>query len=565
MHDSTLILAATTAPLNLVDFVKPILAIIPFFLFFRIVSSNLEQDKRRLNIRVASWNIGYLVAGILALGAVVLIPIFWAGWPLSMLILATPLLWYMKYRNDNVEDDSQKFSLGSANLGEKMGNRKSRATQRSAAAILVDSHGIEQQVPEQDDPVREIHLLMEDLLLPAIEARATRIEIAATPKGGTAAQIVDGVRYKRDPIAADAAASLIDYVKRAAGASTQEKRKKQRGSFELRLQETSRTVALDLTTSGSSAGMVVRLDVDRTEQLDRSFENLGFESQQIEALAPSIELDKRHGVILVTTPPGQGLTTSLYGVLQRHDAYTTNIKTLERETQRQIEGIDQTEWDPTNPALDFPTQLRSMIRRGPDIVMVSDLQDPVTAKQAALVGRDGPLLYQGVPSKDGVPGAITEWFRSVGDLKDAATPLTAVVAGRVLRKLCPECRVPVKPSAEQVKKFGIDPATATIYRQSGRVQTKNNKIEECRVCRGTGFFGTVGVFEVMPVDREASKLLAAGDLKAAYTHSRRSLDMMLMQEAAVKKVARGETSFEEIARVFKTEKPASKAAPAATS
>ena len=102
-------------------------------------------------------------------------------------------------------------------------------------------------------------------------------------------------------------------------------------------------------------------------------------------------------------------------------------------------------------------------------------------------------------------------------------------------------------------KFGIDPKTATIYRQSGRVQTKNNKIEECRVCRGTGFFGTTGVFEVMPVDREASKLLAGGDLKAAYTHSRRSLDMMLMQEAAVKKVARGETSFEEVARVFATE------------
>lgn len=565
MHDFVLSLAAASAPVNLVDFIKPILAIIPFIVFFRLISTNLEKDARALNLKVATWNVGFLVAGCLALASVVLIPIFWVGWPVSMLLLAAPLLFYMKHRNDNVEDDSQRFSLGSGNLSEKMANRKSRSTQRNAAAILVDNHGIEQQVPEQDDPVREIHLLMEDLLLPAIEARATRVEIAATPKGGNAAQIVDGVRYKREQIPAENAASLIDYLKRAAGTSTEEKRKKQRGDFELRLQETNRVVHLGLTTSGSSAGIVVRLDLNRAEQLDRSFEDLGFEEEQVAMLAPSTELGKRHGVILVSTPPGQGLTTSLYGVLQRHDAYTTNIKTLEREIERQIEGIDQTEWDPSNPSLDFPTQLRSIIRRGPDIVMTTDLQDPVTAKQAALVGRDGPLLYQGIPSKDGVPGAITEWFRSVGDLKDAASPLTAVVAGRVLRKLCPECRVPTKPSPEQIKKFGIDPKTATIFRQSGRVQTKNNKIEECRVCRGTGFFGTTGVFEVMPVDREASKLLASGDLKAAYTHARRSLDMMLMQEAAVKKVARGETSFEEIARVFTPEKSAAKAAPAPTS
>ena len=563
MHDPVLSIAASSAPLNLVDFIKPVLAIIPFFVYFRLASSNLEADARKLNLGVARWNVSFLVAGFAALAAVLFIPVFWAGWPLSILILAAPLLWYMKSRNDNVEDESQKFSLGSGNLGEKMANRKSRSTQRNAAAVLVDNHGIEQQVPEQDDPVREIHLLMEDLLLPAVDARATRVELAATSKGGNAAQIVDGVRYKRDPLPADSAASLIDYVKRASGVSTEEKRKKQRGSFELRLQESSRIVNIDLTTSGSSAGIVVRLDLNRTEQLDRDFESLGLETEQIEMLAPSIEIDKRHGVILVSTPPGRGLTTALYGLLQRHDAYTTNVKTLEREVERQIEGIDQTEWDPTNPALDFPTQLRSIIRRGPDIIMVSDLQDPVTAKQAALVGRDGPLLYQGVPSKDGVPGAITEWFRSVGDLKDAATPLTAVVAGRMLRKLCPECRVPAKPSSDQVKKFGIDPAKATIFRQSGRVQTKNNKIEECRVCRGTGFFGTVGVYEVMPVDREASKLLASGDLKAAYTHARRSLEMMLMQEAAVKKVARGETSFEEIARVFSPEKKPSKASPAA--
>ena len=194
--------------------------------------------------------------------------------------------------------------------------------------------------------------------------------------------------------------------------------------------------------------------------------------------------------------------------------------------------------------------------------MVSDLQDAGTGKQAALVGRDGPLLYLGVQTKEGIPCAVTEWFRAVGDLKEAASPMTAVVTGRVMRKLCPECRTPFSPSTEQAKKLGIkDPGAVQLYRQSGRIQVKN-KIEECPMCRGTGFFGTVGVFEVMPVDRDARKLLADGDLKGAYTHARRSLGMMLMQEAALRKVARGETSLEEVARVLSPGKSSDKAAAA---
>ena len=177
--------------------------------------------------------------------------------------------------------------------------------------------------------------------------------------------------------------------------------------------------------------------------------------------------------------------------------------------------------------------------------MISDLQDPATGVR--LVGLDGPLVYQGIQTKDGVPGTITEWFRAVGDLKEASKSLAGVVTVKTMRKLCPECKAPFTPTAEQAKRLGIkDPSKVQLYRQSGRVQVKN-KIEECPTCRGTGYFGTLGVFECMPIDREARKLLAGGDLKAAYTHSRRTLDM-LMQEAGPEGLP-GETSPQEVARV----------------
>jgi general secretion pathway protein E len=549
MHDPVTLLAATASALNLVDFVKPVIALIALGVYLRVISSTLEKDLRYFNFNVAAWNAGFLVAALAGFGTMLAIPYFLAGFPAMIVIMLAPLLAYWKYRNDNVQNESQKFTLSSMSMGDRMAARKSRSVQKSASAILLSSSLAELQVPDEEDPRRAIHLAMEDLLLPAIDARASRLELGATAKGGSEAQIVDGVRYKREAMATETAASVLDYLKQAAGLPIDERRKKLRGRCVIRLRESGKTVVLDLLTSGSSQGVTIRIDLDRDAQLDRDFDALGLEPEQLKVLAPTADAETRHGVILVGMGPGQGLTSTLTALLTRHDAYTCNIKTIERDIQRLIEGVDHAEWDPASGEADFPTQLRSIIRRGPDIVMVSDLQDAGTGTQAALVGIDGPLLYVGVQTKDGIPGAITDWFRSVGDLKNAAAPLVAVVTGRIMRKLCPECRTSFSPSPEQAKKLGIKDPSIQLHRQSGRVQVKN-KIEECPLCRGTGFFGTVGVYEVMPVDREARKLLAGGDLKAAYTHARRSLGMMLMQEAALRKVARGETSLEEVARVL---------------
>ncbi|MCP4834376.1 MAG: Flp pilus assembly complex ATPase component [Phycisphaera sp.] len=554
MHDPVALFAVNASALNLVDPFKPVLFLIPLLVYMRLISTTIEKDLRFFNHNVAMWNGIFLASACGAMAAAIFIPIFFAGLPVMMLVLAAPLLAYWKYRNDRVDDEEQKFQLGAATVGDRMAARKRNAVQRNASAVLLDAKLAERPVPEEEDPLRPVHLAMEDVLLPAITARSTRLEVAVSAKGGSVAQMVDGVRYKREPLTKEVAASIVDYLKQAAGLKVDERRKKQRGRCGLKLREEDRRVLLDVTTSGSSQGIRLRVDIDRDAQLAREFEELGLEPEQLKVLEATSDGGERHGVILVATGPGQGLTTTLTTILKRHDAYTCNIKTLERDVQRMVEGVDHVEWDPNDADLDFPTQLRSIIRRGPDIVMISDLQDPATGPQAAMVGLDGPLVYLGVQTKDGVAGAITEWFRSVGDLKTAAKPLTTVMTSRTMRRLCPECRAPFTPSAEQAKKLGIkDPSSVQLFRQSGRVQVKN-KIEECPTCRGTGFFGTVGVFEVMPIDRDARKLLAGGDLKAAYTHSRRSLGMMVMQEAALRKVSRGETSLEEVARVLSPEK-----------
>ncbi|MDE0889269.1 MAG: ATPase, T2SS/T4P/T4SS family [Phycisphaerales bacterium] len=555
MEEPMLTFAANVSALNLVDFIKPILMLVLLGVYLRALGSILERDIRYFNLNLAMWNSIFLVTGCIAFVAVLAIPIFWAGLPVMIVILLAPLLAYWKYRNEAVQDESQKFTLSSMSMSDRLAARKSRSDQRSAAAVLSGPKG-DLQVPADDDPLKPIHMAMEDLLLPALEARASRLEIGLTKNGGSASQIVDSVRYKREPLPTETTKNIIDYLKQAARMDVDENRKLQRAKFGIRIKNAARNTTLHATTSGSSQGILFRLDFNRDQQLDRDYENLGLEPEQEAILLPSLDPETCHGVILVGAAPGQGLSTSLCCLLQRHDAYTTNIKTLERDVQRSIEGVDHVEFDPIGSEVDFPMQLRSIIRRGPDIIMVSDLKDPATAVQASLPGREGPLIYIGIPTKDGARGVVSDWLRANGDSGDkkamtkAVAPLLCVVTSRILRKLCTNCRTPFSPTAEQVKKLGIkDPANAELFRQSGRIQVKN-KIEECPTCGGTGFLGTIGVFEVMPIDRDARKLLHDGDFKGAYTHARRSLGMMLMQEAGLRKVARGETSLEEVARVL---------------
>ena len=272
MHDPVALLAATASSLNLVDFIKPILMLIPLGVYLRLVSSNLEKDVRFFNHNVALWNGIFLGSACLALAAAVFIPLFIAGLPVMLVILAAPLLAYWKYRNDNVDNESQKFQLSSVGVGDRMAARKQKATQRNAAAILLDKSLAEQPVPEEEDPIRPIHIAMEDVLLPAITARSTRIELAITEKGANVAQVVDGVRYKRESLAAETAASITDYLK-AAGLDIDERRK---SSEPLRPQarEESRRAIMDITSSGSSQGLRLRIDIDRDAQLAREFEDL---------------------------------------------------------------------------------------------------------------------------------------------------------------------------------------------------------------------------------------------------------------------------------------------------
>ncbi len=169
-------------------------------------------------------------------------------------------------------------------------------------------------------------MVLEDVIVPALEARATQVDFSVGPRGTALTVTIDGVRYKRDAPDADTAVPMIDYLKEIAGLNVEDRRRRQTTNMTL----TGPTGKSDVTvvTAGSSKGIEVRLIFDRSKRVLKPIDGLGLLASQLEALRTFEDPHERHGIFLFGSPASNGLTTTGYALLGRHDAYTSNVKTL---------------------------------------------------------------------------------------------------------------------------------------------------------------------------------------------------------------------------------------------
>jgi type II secretory ATPase GspE/PulE/Tfp pilus assembly ATPase PilB-like protein len=529
----------------LMSIAKPILVLAVFVVYMRLVAK-FEADARNFTLPVVMWNAIYMSVAAAALAVVLLVPIFWVGWPLATLLLGGTVFAYVQYRNPRVPE-RVRFTLGGEGFAKAMEVRKQASANRAATVIFTRADGKSEPVPQKESPELGVYVALEQVLLAGMSARASRVDLVSAQGGVAASILVDGVRSKLDPMASDLGNAAIDMLKRMSGLDVNDRRRRQTGSC--KVAGGAGGSKLTVTTSGSSQGQIVRVDFDREGRLGKDFETIGLAAPQLAALRSIEEPSKRVGVVLLSAPPGQGLTTLGYTMLSRHDAYTSNIKTLEREVQYTVEGVDHKAFQPEEGVEDFPAMLTKIIRRDPDVVLCGDLSEAGTGKAAALMGRNTPLVYVLVPAES-MAQAVSTWMTAVGDPKKAAECLTAVVHQRLIRTLCPNCKAGFTPAPEQAKKLGIPAGKEVqLFRPSGKIQVKN-RIEDCPVCQGGAYFGQTGFLEVLMLDDEARRLLAENDYRTAIARAVREQKMLQLQDAALLKVRSGETSLEEVQRVL---------------
>ena len=563
MNHMFFFLAQNVSSEFLLDPIKPLFIFATTLLACALVSK-LVADVRLCGLPSHKWHgifIGGLAAGFFA---GILIPTFWASWPAQIIFTAAPLCWYWKVRNAAVPD-KMKFIIG----GDKVrAYFKKRGTSKSLAGARLsfkDSNKKDRANPGKNDAVLAAFQAADSLLGGALQRRASRVDLVVKTDGVTAAITVDGLRSKVDAATSEITMAMIDFLKDLCGLDVKERRKRQSGSCWVVDQET--LIPLALSIAGSSTGQQMRIDFDRAKSMGRTLDQVGFLPAQDKAIKDLADPMSRGGVVLVSAPVGQGLTSTCLALITGHDPFTAAVKTLEKNLAHRLDGVDHQVWNPAQGSVDYVTQLQSIIRRGPDVIYADDLSEAGVGKLIAAPNNSEIRFYVALPV-DGVAAAITEWFKAVGDVKLAATPLRMVVAQKLCRKLCSACRVPYQPSAEQAKKLGISASKPVeIFKSSGKVQTKN-KIIDCPMCNGTGFLGQIIISEVFIVDDEARGFLAKGDLKSAYNSSRMKHKLPGLQESALLRVRDGTTSIEEVIRVLSpAAKPAAPtpAQPAATS
>jgi type II secretory ATPase GspE/PulE/Tfp pilus assembly ATPase PilB-like protein len=508
-----------------------------------VVATIYDPDAERWYLARSQWNTVHLALATAALAAAVLLP--WVvGIPamIALLLVSLGAYWVAHNRSDRVPA-GEKWTLS---LDEWKARKAARAEGRRAAGskLTLSGPGGDVRVPPKETPEYELRMRVEEMLLDAVDKRATDLEILPA-KDGVYAKVltIDGVQTKPEPIREKEAVAAIDLLKTAAGLDVADRRRKLAGEFTVAMGDAAQRVALQ--TSGGSSGLKARILFNPGARVRFGIADLGLLPRQQEA-AEELILEK--GVVLVAAPPRQGRTSTMYSLVRQHDAYVQNVQTIELDPQDTLEGVKTTKYDPLAEGPDYATSLRSILRRDPDVVMVGELPDQETAKEVCAADQDRTRSYVGLRGDNSL-AAVQGFVKGVGDAKAAAEPLRGVLAQKLARKLCENCKAEYRPSAEMLKKLGVpkDKAPASLYRKGGQVLIKN-KPETCPVCRGTGFVGQVGVIEIFPLDSSDRELIAQEDWAGLRTALKKKR-LPTIQEAAVAKVLEGVTSVEEVVRI----------------
>ncbi len=504
----------------------------------------IDKDAGYFYLKRQMWNALLWGAGLVAVALWLLIPFFWVGLFLAIPIAMGPMLGYAVYRNGEVPEDKRwRFSIMSLR-GKYEEMQQDRATRR-APVTMVNSDGVNVPPPGKDDPLATAHDAFAELMQTAVSRHVERIEMAVNSQKSVTTLEVDGVKYPYQALEPAVAVSVIDYLKQFAGLDVSDRRKTQRGKVRFEGEDEVGRHQLDVSTSGSTRGlsMAMMLDAKKAEPLN--LPELGMTDKQLESVANVREMVGK--VAIVTGPPKSGVSTTLLALLGAHDPYTQSIVTLEEEVETELEGVTHFALDPGADGKAKSEKLAGILRRDPNVVMLSQVADVHTPK-VLVAGNEHALIYFGLKLDD-TTTAIKGWVRAVGDVSDAAESLGAVVSQRLVRKLCTTCRVPYQPDASSLRKLNLSPdRVGQLYKQSGKVVVKE-KQETCPACGGIGYRGRVGVYEVLVFDEQARRLLSQSDLEGLRTYFSKQR-VMRLDQAALAKVVDGTTSIQEVTRVL---------------
>ncbi len=521
---------------------KFVVFVVLFFLWLPLVGW-IYADALAVRTSEIKWTTAALVAGMLGLILWTLIPVYAAGLIIFLILAGGVSLAYAFHRNTLVLEFDRVLTINHIKrlLG---GKEKSLGDLHEFTFITANKNEV--PLPEPNTPEFYGFKAAYDIIGDAVRYRAETILFSPTQENYKVAYSVDGVTLKRPEIERQQMDHFVHFIKQAADLKTSEKRKPQHGKFKVRWGGD--TIDFELNTAGSTAGEQIKLKQNLQKDIPK-IDELNLSQSQLDMLSRLTETDQ--GVFLVTGTPKSGVTTTFYSLIRNHDAFLNSINTLEKKPEAELPNVTQDVYSLSDTGTTtYAKKLAHLIRMGPDIVGVADCEDPQSAKLACQGAKDGKIIYVQLKAES-VVKALGKWFKIAGDQKMAIESLLGISNQRLLRKLCDECKEAYEPNQKLLRKFNLPADKAKVLYRPGKVQyTRGGKPINCEHCQGTGFYGRIGIFELIVLDDELRTSVKSAKSMSEVGAKFRSAKMTSLQEQALRNVLAGKTSINEMVRVF---------------
>ncbi len=357
---------------------------------------------------------------------------------------------------------------------------------------------------------------------------------------------IDGVMHDVLDVPKDFSELIMSRIKILSKMRTDEHRAAQDGKFRYKTGDETIDVRVSVLPVTHGEKTVMRLLSAKSRQF--SLADLGLEDHDLTKIKKAIK--HPHGMILVTGPTGSGKTTTLYAILKILNKRDVNIATIEDPVEYDVEGISQIQVN-KKTSLTFASGLRSIVRQDPDIIMVGEIRDEETAGIAVNSALTGHLVLSTLHTNDAATALPRLLDMGVEPFLVAST-VNVIVAQRLVREICPNCRVSYNLSEEEQKLLMAESYIKDILIKKGHEDLKTLRLykgEGCKVCGNSGFKGRIGVFEVLEMEENIRELVLRQASSDEVTKQARANGMTSMMEDGVGMVLNGVTTIEEVLRV----------------
>jgi type II secretory ATPase GspE/PulE/Tfp pilus assembly ATPase PilB-like protein len=513
-----------------------------------------DVDARKLKLPHETWNPILLGCGVLGLIVVWAFPWFFLSFPILLALFLGSSLAYINLRNGIVPENQRVLTqrhlqeLGARYL--RLGPPKEEEEGEKRIPLRFIGKSFNQQ--DQDDArVKRAeeskgYKAALEMVYEAIQSRATDIHMEPTKEEMTVRFRIDGILQPTPAFSRQMGDSVLNIFKVLANLDITEKRKPQDGSFSAKCE--GRDVDFRVATAGSVAGEKLVMRILDKERSVANLTQLGMRDKMRDTVHDLV--GQPHGLFIVCGPTGAGKSTTLYACLSEIDRYQKNVITVENPVEYTIENVTQIEVNP-KAGKTFAGELRSILRQDPDVIYIGEIRDQETAEIACQAAQTGHMVFTTLHAND-TPTAIGRLIDLGVQPFMIASALSAVLGQRLVRILCPQCKVKYKPNPDMLRKANLPADKIKFFcRPPETPDDEDGEAKKCEFCGGTGYRGRTGVFELLVITDRIRDLIRDNPNLNAIRQEAVKNGMKYLQEDGLRQVIEGNTSIQELLRVCK--------------